>query len=72
MTRPLHLAALVAMVPAMLGSQHGRGEALMLRLCGGGTLDLELPGKRAPDPDGKSCEKGCHSGCSRKRIDRAQ
>jgi hypothetical protein len=72
MSGALHLAALVAIVPAMLGPPHGGGGTLMLTLCGGGTLAVEIPGDPAPRPDSQACVKGCHSGCSRKRIDRAQ
>ena len=72
MSGALHFAALVAIIPAMLGPPHGGGETLMLTLCGGGTLAVEIPDEPAPQPDSQPCAKGCHSGCSRKRIDRAQ
>lgn len=72
MSGGLSLAALVAMIPAMLGPPHGGGSALALKLCGGGSLAIEIPRHPAPEPDSQACSKGCHSGCSRKRIDRAQ
>ena len=72
MSGALHLAALVAMVPAMLGPPHDGSETLTLALCGGGSLAVEIPGDPASQPDSQSCDKACHSGCTRKRIDRAQ
>ena len=72
MSGALHFAALVAIIPAMLGPPHGGGGALSLALCNGGSMTIEIPGEPAPEPDGQPCAKGCHSGCSRKRIDRAQ
>lgn len=72
MSVALPFAALVALIPAILGPPHDGGGALTLALCGGGSLAVEMPGDPAPQPDGQPCAKGCHSGCSRKRIDRAQ
>jgi hypothetical protein len=72
MSGGLSLAALVAMIPAMLGPPHGGGDTLELTLCAGGSLAIEIPRNPQPVPDGQPCAKGCHSGCSRKRIDRAQ
>lgn len=72
MSGALPLAALMAMIPAMLGPPHGGGGQLTLALCNGGSLTIEIPGEPSPDPDSQPCAKGCHSGCSRKRIDRAQ
>lgn len=66
----LHLGALVAIIPATLGPLHGDPSPFALELCGGGSI--EIPRDPAPTPDSQPCEKGCHSSCNRKRIDRAQ
>ncbi|MDR7101030.1 hypothetical protein [Croceicoccus sp. BE223] len=67
------LFALVALVPAMLGSaprQDSRAE-LVARLCNGGAVVIPLPGK-APAPPARCAQKGCHAGCNRKRLDPSQ
>ena len=74
MSGAVSLFAALTLVPAMLGGASPEGESnLMLALCGGGVLTIQIPGKEPPPPGSGACpEKGCHSGCARKRIDRAQ
>lgn len=39
----------------------------VVRICGGGTTTLPLPGGSAPMDDDHSCCKGaCHAGCERR------
>jgi len=76
----MSLLAIVALAPLAFGSSIGASAgaagqgALRLSLCGGGSITLPLGGEgEAPTGgDGPGCVKGCHAGCSRKRIDRAQ
>ena len=72
MTGALHLFSATALLSATLGAPHGAERGLTLALCGGGLVSIELPRREAPPPAGEACGKGCHSGCSRKRIDPAQ
>lgn len=74
MSGPVSFFAAMALVPAMLGGAAPEHESsLMLALCGGGVLTIQIPGKEPPPPGSGECpQKGCHSGCTRKRIDRAQ
>jgi len=68
------LLALGALAPAALGSAaSATRDEMTLALCSGGSLTIPIGGgQNAPDEDGDGCAKGCHAGCSRKRIDRAQ
>lgn len=70
MFAPAHCLALLALLPAAFnpGLLDG-GEALALTLCGSGA-NISIPVKNAPpDPQGNACcNKGCHSGESRKRA----
>ena len=65
---------LIALVSAMSGSLVAAGQgAVSLALCGGSAVTVpagppEIPGS-ANTP---CCAKGCQSGSSRKRLDRAQ
>ena len=74
MSATFTLFALAALAPAALGSGPVTGPgALTLSLCDGGSITLPFGGDQdAPGDDGDGCAKGCHAGCSRKRIDRAQ
>ena len=61
-------------MPAMvLVSVPAQGQAMTVQLCEGGSLSLPAngpaPGQGSSAP---CCAKGCHSGPSRKRLDRAQ
>ena len=70
---PLPLLGTLALLPAMLGPLDAQERSLALALCGGGTLFVHVPGQPAPPPgSGPCCAKGCQSGNTRKRIDRAQ
>lgn len=67
------LFAFAALVPAMLGPQPlpAGVDALVVRVCNGGTVTILLPGREREEP--APChQKGCHSGCSRKRPDPGQ
>jgi len=62
-----------ALLPAMAGPLDATPERLTMVLCSGGSLTIELPGRVPPPPgSGPCCAKGCQSGSSRKRFDRAQ
>lgn len=67
--------ALAALVPAMTGPVAAEtGGEMTIRLCNGGMVSIPLDD--APSAPGESntpcCAKGCHSGQSRKKLDRAQ
>lgn len=68
------MLAAVSLLPAMTGpAGTERGREAVIALCGGGAVSIPL--NRAPAPDegnGPCCVKGCHSGQSRKKVDRAQ
>lgn len=74
MGRSVSLLALVALVPAMTGpvaAVEWRREAA-LALCGGGAVSIPLGGMPGPaEGNAPCCAKGCRSGQSRKRSDRA-
>lgn len=69
MAAPAPFLALAALLPAALNPGLLDGEALTLVLCGSGA-SVSIPLDNAPpDPQGKACcNKGCHSGESRKRT----
>ncbi len=77
MKRRVVLVAATALIPAVAMPQSGFAKAgsngLIVALCGGGTVTVPLDGPAAPG-NGSSpcCAKGCHSGSSRKRLDRTQ
>lgn len=74
MTPGIALFAITALFPAMTGPfPADRARVMTVMLCGGGSAAVPL-GSGAPAGDGSApcCAKGCHSSCSRKRIDRAQ
>jgi len=68
----LHFA-LAALIPAMLGPLPAEeGDALMVALCGGGTISIPL-GSEEPAPAPPCNIKACHGGDNcRKKFDRSQ
>lgn len=66
--------ALVALVPAMLLNPVAtQARAMQVPLCGGGVLTVPLGGQSVPGSgDAPCCAKGCHTGSSRKRLDKSQ
>jgi len=63
----------LALLPAMFGPLPAQAKQLAVSLCGGGTLDIPLGGGNGPTKGTTPCcAKGCHSGQSRKRLDRSQ
>ncbi|PEQ13829.1 hypothetical protein B2G71_05835 [Novosphingobium sp. PC22D] len=73
MRRTIALAALLAMVPAMIGAPPAQAKGLSVALCSGGTVTIPAAPPRGPaDQQSPCCAKACHSGCSRKRFDRSQ
>jgi hypothetical protein len=66
--------ALLAMAPAMLGSAAlAQARTMTVALCGGGTASIPLNGSvPAGGENAPCCAKGCHSGSSRKRVDKSQ
>jgi hypothetical protein len=65
------LAALVALVPAMIGPlplEQG-SEALLLAICGGGTIEIAIDGDEGTLPMPATtpcCAKGCRSSDKRR------
>lgn len=73
MKRAISLAALVAMVPAMIGPLQASARTVAIPLCNGGTASIPLDAPKLPGEQGPCCAKGCHGGnCQRKRLDRTQ
>jgi len=66
--------ALLALVPAMtLNPVATQARAMEVPLCSGGVLSVPLSGQNAPGGgDAPCCAKGCHTGSSRKRLDKSQ
>lgn len=71
---PIKLLAVLALLPAMTGPlPRGEAHAITIDLCQGGSLTIPLSGTPAePERPALCCEKGCHGGSTRKRIDRSQ
>ena len=74
-----HAAAIVTLIPAMLGpvpAAMARDGTLMLALCGGGTVAVSLAGGAGGAPVGPMptacCAKGCHNPERRRLLDRGQ
>lgn len=69
---PLHFA-IAALIPAMIGPlPPAEGEALVVALCGGGTISIPLGGDE-PIPAPPCNFKACHGGDNcRKKFDRSQ
>lgn len=74
MKAALALFGTLAMVPAMIGPLEAEARALAAPLCGGGMASIPVqPVDAPPGPQqGPCCAKGCQTGSSRKRLDRAQ
>jgi len=71
---PVTHFALVALLPAMmLNPVASQARAMDVPLCGGGVLSVPLGGQNVPGGgDSPCCAKGCHTGSSRKRLDKSQ
>lgn len=74
MRRELALLGTLALLPAMIGPLAAEAHTLVAPLCGGGTMMIPaVPADGPPGPpQGPCCAKGCHTGSSRKRLDRTQ
>ena len=64
---------LVAMAPVALAITPAPAVgALTLQLCSGSeagrTISIPVPGRQNKGQEDSCCIKGCHAGCSRKRI----
>lgn len=63
---------LVAIMPLALAVSPAAAGSLRLPLCDGAvtgrTVEIPVPGKTPRGGDDPCCVKGCHAGCSRKRI----
>ncbi|MCB2079220.1 MAG: hypothetical protein KDE55_16185 [Novosphingobium sp.] len=74
MKRALAPIAMLVLIPAMTGSLVASSAAnASVVLCNGGSVSIPM-GPSSP-PGGENapcCAKGCHTGQSRKRLDRAQ
>lgn len=71
--RQFVLFALAALVPAALAPSPAMASASLSVVLCNGQADapvLRIPLRRAPlrGDDGGCCAKGCHAGCSRKRV----
>lgn len=73
MSGRLSLFAALALLPAMVGPLPAAAQSLTVALCNGGSLTIPAGGS-APlgGSQGPCCAKGCHSGQSRKRLDKSQ
>ncbi len=64
---------LLAMIPAMVGPLPLAARSIVVPLCSGGVTTIPLDPPAAPGTGTTPCcAKGCHTGSSRKRLDRAQ
>ena len=65
-----HFLAMAALLPAAFNpALLASGEGIVLTLCGSGASVTVPLGNSLPDPDSKACcNKGCHSGETRKRA----
>lgn len=73
MNRRLALFGTLAMLPAMVGPLQAQARGFAAPLCSGGTVSVPAAPEGPPGPpQGPCCAKGCHSGYSRKRLDRSQ
>lgn len=74
MKRSLVLLGGLALLPAMIGPLEAEARNLIAPLCSGGTTIIPASSGDGPPgpPQGPCCAKGCHSGSSRKRLDRSQ
>lgn len=74
MRRELALLGTLALLPAMIGPLEAEARDIVAPLCGGGVMNVPVGSSDQPPgpPQGPCCAKGCHSGSSRKRLDRSQ
>lgn len=74
MKRDLALMGYLALLPAMIGPLQAEARGIIAPLCGGGFVTIpSSPADTPPGPaQGPCCAKGCHTGSSRKRLDRTQ
>lgn len=73
MTPAVRLFSLLAMVPAMVGPLQASARSVAVALCSGGMANVPIGAPVLPGSDlTLCCAKGCHTGSSRKRLDRAQ
>lgn len=73
MTSATRLFSLLAMVPAMVGPLQAGARSVAVALCSGATANVPISAPVLPGSDpALCCAKGCHTGSSRKRLDRAQ
>jgi hypothetical protein len=74
MKRPIASFAITALLPAMLAVTPASASVLLVPLCTGNgparMVELPLPGKSGRDHESPCCVKGCHSGASRKKVQR--
>ncbi|MCB2086355.1 MAG: hypothetical protein H6920_06345 [Sphingomonadaceae bacterium] len=63
--------AILALGPAALGPLPEEAKVLQAKLCGGETIQLDIP-MQQPQAPAPCHAKGCHSGSCRKRFDPAQ
>ncbi|HKR93016.1 hypothetical protein [Novosphingobium sp.] len=74
MKRELALLGALALFPAMIGPLQAEARGMVAPLCGGGFVNVPAgsPDQPPGPPQGPCCAKGCHTGSSRKRLDRSQ
>ena len=65
---------LAALLPLIIGPLPAEAMSLTATLCASGeTIVLTLPMRTGGEDEPGAClQKGCHAGCSRKRLDRSQ
>jgi len=74
---PAELFALVAMIPALTNAPVPQSDAgtssLIVALCGGGSVAIDLAGKGAPmRGTSPCCAKGCHASNRKRKVDPQQ
>ncbi|WP_067738438.1 hypothetical protein [Novosphingobium naphthalenivorans] len=74
MKRELAVLGTLALLPAMIGPLEAEARGIIAPLCGGGVVTIPAAPTDGPPgpPQGPCCAKGCHTGSSRKRLDRSQ
>lgn len=66
------VAGLLASVPMALGAPPVEGREFAARLCGNGSITVNIPGQRPANPDENCPGKACHAGTCREKSGRGK
>ncbi len=74
MSPAIAVLAALSLISLNAGPARGQtGRTITVALCGGGAISFPLDDAPEPDrQDSACCAAACHSGHSRKKVDRAQ